>query len=258
MNHKYSRRAMWLCLLVATVVASMPVFAADVTERFEKTYPVSANARVSLSNVNGGVDISAWDRNEVQVVATKHANTQEKLARLKIDVRASANSVDIKTQLPSGMNNNPGSVDYEIRVPRGASLDKIETVDGSVQLSGVRGNVRASSVNGKVTGRGLTGDMELSTVNGMVDGEAIDLRSSQHVKLSTVNGSVEFSLPSDANARLTASATNGGIRSDMNLPIKRRFPIGAEVDTTLGSGGARVELSAVNGGIMIKGGSKGL
>ena len=42
---------------------------AELTEELHKTYPIDADGRVSLKNVNGPVHISAWDRNEVQVDA---------------------------------------------------------------------------------------------------------------------------------------------------------------------------------------------
>lgn len=258
MIRKFSRRAMLLGAVLGAILATVPAFATDFTERFEKTYSVSASPRISLTNINGSVELSGWDRNEVQVLATKHANTQEKLARLQIVVNASNDSVNIKTELPSGTNNNPGSVDYEIRVPRGASLDKIDTVNGSVEVSGVKGNVKVSSVNGRVVGRGLAADMEFSTVNGVVDCEAADLSGSHRVKLSTVNGKVELTLPRDANARLTASTVNGHISNDLGLDVKRHFPVGSNLDSTLGSGAARVELSSVNGAINIHGGAKGL
>ena len=43
----------------------------DETERIEKTFPLNANGRVAVSNVNGSINIRGWDRNEVQVVAVK-------------------------------------------------------------------------------------------------------------------------------------------------------------------------------------------
>lgn len=258
MTERYNRRALWAGVALGMLLAALPVFAASVEENFEHSYPVSANVRVSLSNINGSVEITGWDKNEVRVEAVKRADSKEKLARLKIDIQASKDSVAIKTDLPSGTNNNPGSVDYEIHVPRNARLDKIDTVNGSVEISDVRGSVEASSVNGKVQGRGLTGDIDLHTVNGSVDCEAIDFSAARNVKLSTVNGGVELSMPRDADAHLTASTVHGGISSNFNLPIKKHFPVGSDLDTTLGSGKTSVNLSSVNGGISIRSGAKGL
>lgn len=257
MSYTNSRRAAWLGAILGVIVAAIPAVAADFSERFERTYPVAASVRVSLSNVNGSVEIAGWDRNQVQVVATKHADSKEKLARLRIDVEAGSETVAIKTKLPDWPHNDSGSVEYEIHVPRGAKLDQIHTVNGSVEITGVGDAVHASSVNGQVTGRELTGDIDLSTVNGNVDCEVIDLAAARNAKLSAVSGGVELSMPRDANAHLSAHTVNGTITSNLNLPVKSGF-VGSNLDTTLGSGTTRVELKSVNGGISIHGGSKGL
>ena len=52
----------------------------EVREDFQQTYPLTANGRVILENLNGGVRIRVWDRNEVQVTAQKRAFNRERLA----------------------------------------------------------------------------------------------------------------------------------------------------------------------------------
>lgn len=260
MKSKNSRRALWLGAILGTILAAIPAIAADYTENFEKSYPVSPTVRVSLKNVNGNVEISTWNQNEVKVSAVKRAESKTSLAETKIDVQASNAAVAIETKLPghnSGWHHNSASVDYEIQVPKGARLDKIETVNGNVEISGVSGDVHAASVNGRVMGRELTSDVELSTVNGKVDCEMVDLAKAHAVKLSTVNGSLDLAIPRDSNAHLTAGAVHGGINSNFNLPIKSGFT-GANLDTTLGSGGTQVQLNSVNGSISIRSGAKGL
>ena len=68
----------------------------DQREVFEQSYPLSANGRVSVSNINGSITVEAWDRNEVKLEATKIAETKEALAEveLKIDSRADSFSVE--------------------------------------------------------------------------------------------------------------------------------------------------------------------
>ena len=39
----------------------------DETEKFEQTYPLTPNGRVSVSNVNGSITVKAWDRSEVKL-----------------------------------------------------------------------------------------------------------------------------------------------------------------------------------------------
>ena len=68
--------------------------------------PLTANGRVSLDNINGPVEITGWNRNEVQIDAVKTARDQQRLDEARIEVNAGSNSVEIKTQYPKGHNNN--------------------------------------------------------------------------------------------------------------------------------------------------------
>ena len=72
----------------------------EVTDEFHQTYPLNAKGRVALSNINGSVKISAWDRNEVKVAAIKRARTQERLREAEINVDANANGSEIETEYP--------------------------------------------------------------------------------------------------------------------------------------------------------------
>src|SRR5258708_30954038 len=51
----------------------------EVREEFHQTYPLSANGRVTVENLNGSVRIAVWDRNEVKVDAVKRAYRRERL-----------------------------------------------------------------------------------------------------------------------------------------------------------------------------------
>ena len=43
----------------------------ELREEFHQTYPLSATGRVSLENINGGVQIKVWDRAALQLDAVK-------------------------------------------------------------------------------------------------------------------------------------------------------------------------------------------
>src|SRR5829696_1975130 len=70
-------------------------------EEFHQTYPLSAGGRVSLSNINGSVRVSAWDRNEVKVDAVKTARRRDRLAEVKIVVNSDPNSIHVQTEYPT-------------------------------------------------------------------------------------------------------------------------------------------------------------
>ena len=232
----------------------------ELTEEFHQTYPLAAGGRVSLSNINGAVKVFGWDRNEVKVDAVKRAYSPERLREAQIKVDASATRVRIETEYPhyqwssrdAGRHENPATVEYTLTIPRGASVDEINLVNGALNIEGLSGSVRASSVNGRVVASGLSGAVNLSVVNGRLEATLDRLGDSSTVTLSAVNGPLVVTLPSDSNAVLQASTVHGRISNDFNLPVREGEYVGRNLEGRLGQGGTRVRLSNVNGPINIR------
>src|ERR1044072_6055626 len=237
----------------------------ELTEEFHQTYPLSATGRVSLSNINGSVRISAWDKNEVKVDAVKRAYTQERLREAEINVSASSGAIEIETEYPDyhwdsrdrQRHENPASVEYTLTVPRTARIEEVSLVNGGLDIDGVSGPVHASSVNGKVTARGLNGSVNLSVVNGRLEATLDSVGGSGSVNLSAVNGPLVATLPPDSNATVRADTVHGSLSNDFNMPVRVGEYVGRELAGRLGQGGTRVSLNNVNGSIQIKRASDG-
>ena len=234
----------------------------EVRQEFHQNYPFSATGRVSVENINGEVRIGVWDRNEVQVDAVKRAYKQERLDEAKIEVNAGAEAIRIRTDYPDwnqrftdderGRNNNPAIVDYSITVPRKARLESIDLVNGSLEINGVEGDVKASSVNGRLVARGLLGVARLSTVNGSLEATFASLDSARPVTLNSVNGNLSLIIPSDANAMVRASTVHGAINNDFGIQVHHGDYVGHELHGQIGQGGPNIKLGNVNGRISIK------
>ena len=234
----------------------------EVREEFHQTYPLAANGRVSIENMNGNLRITVGDGNEIQVNAVKRAYNPQRLAEAKIEVTATADAIRIRTDYPDreqnftsderGRYNNPATVDYTLVVPRQARLDSIDLINGSMDIDGVEGDVKASSVNGKVVARGLKGEAKLNTVNGSVYVTFTQLDATKPLSLGSVNGTVVVVIPSDSNALVRAETIHGAIRNDFGLPVKDGEYVGHSLYGQLGTGGSRIKLGNVNGGITIK------
>lgn len=228
-------------------------------EEFHQTYPLSASGRVSLENINGSVQIKVWDRAEVQLDATKRAYRKERLADAKIDVNATQDNIHIKTEYVNfnqtyrgDRYDNAASVDYVVTVPRRAALDSIELVNGSLDVDGAEGIVKASSVNGRVSARALLGDVKLSTINGQLSATFTQVNEAKAIALSSVNGSVNIVLPSDVNASVRAGTVHGGITNDFGMQVRHGEYVGHNLDGQIGTGGPKIKLGNVNGSINIK------
>jgi DUF4097 and DUF4098 domain-containing protein YvlB len=231
----------------------------ELTEEFHQTYALAAGGRLSLSNINGSVKVVAWDRDELKVDAVKRAYLPERLREAQIRVDATAGRVRIETEYPEyrwtremTRYENPASVDYTLTVPRGATVDEINLINGDLDIAGLTGSVRASSINGRVTAGELSGPVKLSVINGALEMKADRLGDAGSVSLEAVNGPLSVVLPSDANATVHASTVHGGINNDFNLPVRRGEYVGRDLEGRLGRGGARVRLSNVNGSISVR------
>ncbi|MBK9216646.1 MAG: hypothetical protein IPM59_13830 [Chloracidobacterium sp.] len=241
--------------VVSAPAAQAPL--GDETERFSQTYPLSANGRVNVSNVNGPVAVEGWDRSEVKLEYVKTADTKERLSEVEIKIDARADSFSVETDYGERKdghrwkNNGKLTVEYRLMVPRGAVLDEAETVNGSVTVSGMTNSIEASAVNGQVTVTNVRGTAKLSTVNGGVNADLDEIPSGSSLELETVNGQVLVTIPSDSSAVIKADSLNGDIRNDFGLTVRKGRFVGRDLYGRLGSGDAQIKLSSVNGGLTI-------
>ena len=263
--NRHRQSATWLGATLGTVCAllvlALGAHASDhrgaLTEEFHQTYALTADGRVELDNINGDVHISSWDRNEVKVDAVKYADTKERLEEAKIEIDARNDAISIRTKYPDhdhnwnwGSHNNPASVEYTLTVPRTARLDEIKLINGELDVTGVSGEVNASCINGRLEAHNLSGRARLSTINGRLEAR-FDQLSGQKVELNSVNGSLDLTIPSDSNAEVEASTVSGNIGNDFGLHVNHHRFVGHDLRGELGTGGARIKLSNVNGRIEV-------
>lgn len=218
---------------------------------FRARYSLISNGRVVIQNLYGNVEITAWDRDEVLVEATKHSTDPRRLDDARIVVDASGGRLSIRTQYTGwDADSNPAAVEYRIKVPRHATLENVKLVNGALSVSGVTGAVRASSVNGGIRVEKLEGEADLSTINGEVEADFHRISPCHPITLSSVNGPIRLSLPSGAPATVSALNRSGGIESDFGHAW--RAPQGHRLDAAVnGGGGAVIHVHNVNGGISI-------
>ena len=261
-RHRLS--ATWLGAALGTACAlflfALGAHASDrgsLTEEFHQTYALTPDGRIELDNINGPVHISGWDRNEVKVDAVKYADTKERLGEMRIEIDSGKDYLSIRTKYRDhdqqnwGAHHNPGSVEYTLTVPRTARLDEIELINGSLDVAGVSGEVSASCINGRLEARNLAGRSRLETINGRLDAR-FDQLVGHSVELSSVNGAVELTIPSDSQAEVEASTVSGNIENDFGLRVNHHRFVGHDLRGELGNGGSHVRLENVNGRIEIR------
>jgi len=226
-------------------------------------FPLNPDGRFSLDHVKGRIEIHGWSSNAVVINTAIHGKTSESVEAVNINIDSNLEGASVHTDQPSRgtgfpwnwlwfNNNNVASVDYVIKVPQGARLSDIRSVNGHIEIDGISGDIAASTVNGETEIKDAARDLKLSTVNGRIRAAMIRLGGGQSVSLAAVNGDVELAVPDDAAASFSVSTVNGSISSEFpSLQPKTEFPIGNKLDGSLGGGGATVTAKAVNGSVRI-------
>ncbi|MCE0498924.1 MAG: DUF4019 domain-containing protein [Methylacidiphilales bacterium] len=227
-----------------------------------QTFPLNADGRFSLDNVNGRIEIHGWNNNAIAINSVIHGRTSESVEAVRINIDSKPDRVIVHTEQPSKttgsswgwpwFENDNASVDYAITVPQRARLADIRSVNGNITINGVSGDIAASTVNGETQIKDTTGNLSLSTVNGRIAADVSLLGAGQSVSLNTVNGELQLAVPENADANFSASTVNGGISSEFpSLQVKKEFPVGSDLNGVLGNGGATVKATSVNGSITI-------
>ncbi|HKW57678.1 MAG TPA: DUF4097 family beta strand repeat-containing protein [Candidatus Acidoferrum sp.] len=239
-----------LSILALTLSALCAGPSLAVSKNFTHTYPLVPGGSFELQNVNGPVEVQGWDRNEVEIRAVKIAKENlTDLDRVSIDVDARPADVSVVTRYPQ----NEGvevSVEYAVRVPHGARILHIGTVNGTLKVAGVEDIEDLHTVNGNIEVYEGAGSVHARTTNGNVHLELLRFQEDKGMAAETTNGSVLLALPMDTQANLEARSMNGSFYSELPLSLESSL-LPREMRGRYGKGGAPIKLNTVNGGIQV-------
>lgn len=192
-------------------------------EDFHHSYKFNPGGRLAVENENGTIEISTWEKDEIEINGTKNASRQEMLQEIKIDIDSSASAVRVKVDRPN-FHCNCG-VRFAIRVPKKLELERIKSTNGGIQVTGIEGSGNLTTTNGRIEAMNHTGKLTIETTNGSIElsGHKGDVRA------RTSNGKISGEI---AKGIIDAHTTNGGIDLKLN-PVDSSEPI--RLETTNGN-----------------------
>ena len=130
-------------------------------------------------------------------------------------VEEDRNEVSVEVEAPNR------SIDFTIEVPLRTNLD-VETVMGSVTVEGVEGELEIESVNGAVTLTNVGGSVVAHTVNGKLLATILRATPQQPMAFTSLNGSVDVTLPANVKANLKLRSDQGDVYTDFDLQQVRQ------------------------------------
>jgi len=142
------------------------------------------------------------------------------------------------------------SVERAIRVSGARGRIDVEAGDGDVFLSNVTGEITAQTVDGNIELADISSqNVDVNTVDGNITFSG-RIASGGRYYLSTHDGDVAFTVPSDVNADVMVATFEGGFETA--FPIVLRESGGKRLFFRLGSGGADIRLEAFDGDVYLR------
>ncbi len=143
------------------------------------------------------------------------------------------------------------SVDLYISMPPGV-LPDVKTDLGNIDMSDLKGDIKAVTNLGSVKAVNTSGNVNLRTDLGKVEFTAPKDMAGGDVKLVTNMGDIEFTAPKDLSAKLQVETKMGEIESELPLEVRKPDMFKRTAEGTIGSGQANIKMVTDMGKINLK------
>ncbi len=246
-------------VLLALALAAPLSAGSPEQEVFEKAYSMDGIAKISVENVNGNIEATAWDKPYFKVRAVKKAEggrAQETLRLTEIRVQKVGDQIKVETVNPKrrrlfgflDFGSSGAHVDYELQIPARTDV-RFETCNGKLAASGFSGTISSDAVNGSIELAGIAGPTSANTVNGSVRlAFAGPLRKT---RIETVNGSIDVAFDKASSVRYDLETVNGHIEGNFEMPVEGKFGP-KEARGSYNGGTEPLHCETVNGTIRLK------
>lgn len=215
------------------------VFAATTDRVIEKSFDVHPGGLLSVETRLGKIDVSGWDRDEVQV-RIEIEGRSEYIDDIEFYIESSLDGVEIQAEIPRarslfGRWGRGIKITYNLLVPFEYDV-KLRTSGGGISVKHVDGDIDGRTSGGGIRAEEVTGIVNLTTSGGGIQAE--NLKGT--IVLKTSGGSIAVD---GALGNMTAQTSGGPIRlSDIE----------GRVDARTSGGGITLRYLGENEGINLR------
>lgn len=199
-------------------IGGSQIMADDAKLLFEKTIPTEAGKELVTSLIAGGVTVTSWSQNEVNVKVFGNDEAEEKVI---FSAEPTATGVKVEGKQKDSKNFKNLTIRVEIVIPKNYDV-KLHSAGGSFSISGVNGKIETNSSGGSIKIENTNGNIEAYTAGGniSIDNSNGDIKASTsggkisvsqysgNIDVSTAGGSVSLD---GGNGKIDASTAGGNI-----------------------------------------------
>jgi hypothetical protein len=267
-------------LIVLLGLVSMPVLAQQAdTDRV--TVPLSDPSQpafLTVSLVHGSITVRGANRKDILVIARSQAERPSRrvdpdaagLRRIPqtagYRITEEGNRVRVSADSPHR------SLGFEIEVPARTNV-KLSTVnDGEILIENIDGDIDVSNTNGGIALNNVAGSVNAGTTNGNLRATLTRVTAEREMAFTSLNGTVDVTLPSSTKANLRLRSDNGDIYSDFEMQLvpaaaptiqdsrgsngRYRISRNKAIVGTINGGGPEFELRTFNSNVYVRKGGR--
>lgn len=242
------------------------------------TVPLSDPSRpglIDVSLVHGSITVRGANRKDVLITARPQTDTDRPSRRYEPDatglrripqtagfrITEESNRVKVSADSPNR------AITFEIEVPARTNL-KLSTVNGGeILVANVDGELTLSNTNGGITLNDVAGSVMAGTTNGNVRATLTGVTAQKEMAFTSLNGTVDVTLPPTTKANLRLRSNNGDVYSDFDVQLAPSAPVvqdrrssngryrisrNRSIVGTINGGGPEFELRTFNSNVYVR------
>lgn len=141
--------------------------------------------------------------------------------------------------------------------------------NNTIDVSGIAAEIEANSLNGGIKLNNVSGAVVAHTLNGGIHVLFDRLAADKPMSFSTLNGTIDVTLPADAKARLKLKTQRGEVWSDFDVKLepntdavkvedersskgRYRVQLDRAMIASINGGGPELQFTSMNGSILIR------
>ena len=247
---------------VILALSAMPLAARQQADVDRVTVPLSDPSRpglIDISLVQGSITVRGANRKDVAVAARPDTDRPSRRADpdatglRRIPQTAGYRITEEGNRIKMSSDSPNRSITFEIEAPTRSNL-KLSTVNGGeILVENIEGDLEVSNVNGSITLNGVAGSVVAGTTNGGVRATLTRVTAAREMAFTSLNGSVDVTLPPTTKANLRLRSDHGDVYSDFDVQLAPAASSPTVQETSSSNGRYRINrnrsvVGTINGG----------
>jgi len=241
------------------------------------TVPLSDPSRpgvIEVSLVQGSITVRGTNRKDVLVTPRPDTDTDRRSRRSdpdatglrRIPQTAGFRITEESNRVKVSSDNPNRSIAFEIEAPARTNLTLSTVNGGEILVENVEGELTVSNINGGITMNGVAGSVMAGTTNGNVRATLTRVAAQKEMAFTSLNGTVDVTLPPTTKANLRLRSGNGEVYSDFDVQLapsavvqenrssNGRYRIGRNrsIVGAINGGGPEFELRTFNSNVYVR------